>query len=399
MKNYWRLIQGILLVAGTSIGGGMLALPVLTSRVGFFPSLCLYLACWLFMACTGLLFLEISLWMPGNVNILSMAQRTLGPWGKAAAWVLYLFLFYCLTLAYIVGAGDLIVQALSSSVALQEWQGELLFLALFAPFVYAGTRLVGRLNIFLMLGLGLSYLAFVFLGSSHVNTAFLLRMNWSYVWTALPITFVAFAYQGIVPTLVDYMQRDVRKTRLAIVVGSFLPFIAYAIWQWLILGIVPAEGAGSLNEALQRGETAVEPLKNILDIPGVYVVGQYFAFFALVTSFFGVTLGLMDFLADGIQVKKTAWNKFSLCLLIFIPPFLFALIYPHVFLIALDFAGGLGCALLLGLLPILMTWMGRYRLGLQGPYRLSGGRWLLAALLVFVLLELGCELFRPLASS
>ena len=34
---------GSLLVAGTSIGGGMLALPVLTSLAGFIPSFIVYL--------------------------------------------------------------------------------------------------------------------------------------------------------------------------------------------------------------------------------------------------------------------------------------------------------------------------------------------------------------------
>nr|WP_237753546.1 aromatic amino acid transport family protein [Candidatus Protochlamydia amoebophila] len=33
------ILNGSLLVAGTSIGGGMLALPVLTSLAGFFPLL------------------------------------------------------------------------------------------------------------------------------------------------------------------------------------------------------------------------------------------------------------------------------------------------------------------------------------------------------------------------
>ncbi len=392
MINYGSLIRGVLLVAGTSIGGGMLALPVLTSQAGFFPSLCLYLACWLFMACTGLLFLEISFWMKGPANIVTMAQRTFGLGGKVVAWGLYLFLFYCLTLAYIVGAGDLIVEALSRSITISAWQGQLLFLALFGPFVYVGTRIVGRLNIFLMLGLGGSYLAFVYLGYSYVDTQLLTRANWSYAWTALPITFTAFAYQGIIPTLVEYMHYDVRQTRLVIMIGSFLPFITYAIWQWLILGIVPAEGPGSLHEALVHGQNAVQPLKSILAVPGVYIVGQYFAFFALVTSFFGVTLGLMDFLVDGLQLKKTSLNKFWLCLVIFLPPLLFALVHPHVFLSALDYAGGFGCALLLGLLPVLMVWVGRYHLGLEGPYRVAGGRWLLCLLLAFVALELYCEI-------
>jgi len=392
MTNYGTLIGGILLVAGTSIGGGMLALPVLTSQAGFFPSLCLYLSCWLFMMCTGLLFLEISLWMEGDANIITMASRTLGKWGKAAAWGLYLFLFYCLTLAYVVGAGDLIVEVMDKAIHLNEWQGQLIFLALFVPFVYAGARLVGRLNLFLMFGLGLSFCAFVLLGYPHVNRDFLLKNSWIHIWSALPITFTAFAYQGIIPTLISYLHRNVSMVRLAIIIGSFLPFIAYAIWQWLILGIVPAEGPGSLQEAMQNGQNAVQPLKTILAVPEVYVVGQYFAFFALVTSFFGVTLGLMDFLADGLKVEKTPLNKILLCVLIFLPPFLFALTHPHIFLVALDYAGGFGCALLLGLLPVLMVWKGRYRLGLKGEYQVSGGKWLLCTLIAFVLVELACEL-------
>lgn len=392
MTNFGIISRGALLVAGTSIGGGMLALPVLTSEAGFLPSLVLYILCWLFMACTGLLFLEISFWMEGDANIISMAERTLGIWGKVAAWGLYLFLFYCLTLAYLVGVGDLFVEVLSRLIVIKEWQGQILFLLIFAPFVYMGAQVVGRLNLFLMLGLGISYLAFVFLGYPHVQNYFLNRANWSHAWIALPITFTAFAYQGIIPTLIGYMHRDVRTTRLAILIGSFLPFIAYAIWQWLILGIVPAEGPNSLAQALVSGQNAVQPLKNVLADPKVYVVGQYFAFFALVTSFFGVTIGLLDFLADGMKIKKSAQSKFWLCLLIFVPPMLFATVHPHIFLIALDYAGGFGCALLLGLLPVLMVWSGRYRLGLKGEYQVRGGRLLLGILVAFVLLELGCEI-------
>lgn len=389
MKTYSDLIRGTLLIAGTSIGGGMLALPVLTSQVGFFPSLIIYLMTWLFMMSTGLLFLEISLWLGKDANIISMAEYTLGKWGKYIAWGLYLFLFYCLTLAYIVGAGNLFVEAMNG--ALTNWQAQIFFLLLFAPFVYAGAHVVGRLNVFLMLGLGISYFIFVYLGFSHIQTDFLMHSNWSKLWTALPITFTAFAYQGTIPTLVNYLKRDVQKTRLAIIIGSFLPFIAYAIWQGLILGIVPIEGPNSLNEAIKAGQNAVQPLKNILNISSLYIVGQYFAFFALLTSFFGVSLGLLDFWADGLKVKKSPWSKLWLSLLVFVPPLLIAFVHPDIFLMALDYAGGFGCALLLGLMPVLMVWSGRYKMGLEGEYTVIGGRFLLGVLALFVFIELMCQ--------
>lgn len=391
MEKSGSLTKGALLVAGTSIGGGMLALPVLTSLGGFLPSLVIYFFCWLFMACTGLLFLEIALWMPSHANIVTMAKETLGVPGKIFAWVLYIFLFYCLTLAYIVGCGDLTSEVLGG---IPPWQGAALFLLLFAPFVYVGAQVVGKLNLFLMAGLGISFLIFVVLGASFVKLELLKYRNWNLALLGLPIAFTSFAYQGIVPTLINYLHRDVHKIRLSIIIGSFIPLITYIIWQWLILGIVPTEGPNGLAAAMKEGENAVYPLKYFIDNPLVYSVGQYFAFFALVTSFFGVTLGLVDFLADGLQIKKTPLTKLFLCALVFIPPYLISLAYPHVFLVALDYAGGFGCALLLGLLPILMVWVGRYYHGLKSDYTFPGGKVALVALLLFVLFELIFEISK-----
>ncbi len=391
MKKNESILGGALLVAGTSIGGGMLALPVLTSLGGFIPSLVIYFFCWLFMASTGLLFLEISLWMHEEANIVSMAERTLGKWGKVFAWGLYLFLFYCLTLAYIVGCGNMATNLINSSIP--AWAGSVLFVLFFSPFVIAGSQVVGRLNFFLMGGLVLSFLGFVWVGYSFIDVAHLKPIHWSLSLLALPISFTSFAYQGIIPTLSHYMGYNAKRIRLAILIGSFLPLAIYIVWQFFILGIVPTEGPGGLREALEKGETAVAPLQHILNNKHIYLIGQSFAFFALLTSFFGVTLGLMDFLADGFKMKKSLGNKLILSNLVFIPPLIVACFYPHIFLQALDYAGGFGCALLLGLLPILMVWSGRYRFGFKSDYALPGGKITLIALICFVLFEILCDLY------
>ena len=100
-----KAIGGALLVGGTAIGAGMLALPVVTGMGGFLPSTVIFIICWIFSACTGLLLLEVCLWMPNDANIISMVQHLLGPVGKIAAWILYIFLFYCLAIAYVDGRG------------------------------------------------------------------------------------------------------------------------------------------------------------------------------------------------------------------------------------------------------------------------------------------------------
>lgn len=382
-----KLIIGTLLVAGTCIGGGMLALPVLTSLGGFVPSMAIFLLCWLFMAGTGLLFLEVCHWMDGDTNIVSMAGKTLGRKGKAFAWLLYLFMFYCLTLAYIVGCGNLVTEILP----LPAWAGSLAFVIVFAPAVFLGARVVGRVNSLLMAGLMISYLTFVAIGIPYIDFENLTHIDWSSSLLALPVAFTSFGYQGIIPTLSRYMEFDIRRTRFVILLGSFLPLVAYVIWQWLILGIVPTFSENGLADTLAAGENAVHPLKYFLNHSSVYVVGQFFAFFALTTSFYGVTLGLLDFLADGLKVKKDFRGKFFLSLLVFIPPLLLAISYPKVFLVALGYAGGYGSALLLGLLPILMVWAGRYGKKLPSEYSLFGGRATLTVMLLFVIFEIVFE--------
>ena len=95
-----------------------------------------------------------------------------------------------------------------------------------------------------------------------------------------------------------------------------------------------------------------------------------------------------------LQIKKTRWRKKALCGLIYIPPVVIASINPKIFITALGFAGGIGCALLLGFLPILMVWVGRYKKKYsQFHCQLPGGKPILVLLLLFVFLEICIELF------
>ena len=383
------------MVAGTSIGAGMLALPVVTALGGFFPAFFIYLLCWLFMTCTGLLLLEICLKLPPDANLISMAGHYLGRPGKVFAWVLYLFLFYCLSIAYISGGGGL----LSDWTGMPPWAGSLLFLLLFAPIVYRGARMVDRLNHFLMGGLIATYLAFVFLGFPHVQWEPLQKSSWGQAIFALPVIFTSFSYQGTIPSLIAYLHRDARNIRLAILLGTSIAFLIYLLWEFLILGIIPVEGEFGLAKAMELGQTAVAPLRHHVESRYIPLIGQAFAFFAIATSFLGVTLGLLDFLADGLKMPKKGVRHLFLALLTFGPPTLVALVNPTLFITALIYAGGIGCALLLGFLPTLMVWVARYvRREDLGTLQLAGGRTMLSFLFLFVFLELAMEFWRELSS-
>lgn len=387
-----KWLHGVLLIAGTTIGGGMLAAPVLMASTGFYPSVLVYFLYWVLMSCTGILLVEACCWSKQETNLISLTQITWGKWGTRLAWLVYVGFFFCLILAYILAIGDLVASALGGQVS--PWVGSCLAVAVLIPLIFAGTSAISFINFPLMIGLALSYGAFVLLGYPEIQWERLERTEWSKIFTALPIAFTAFGFQGTVPSLVHYFHGDARVSRQVILCGTCIPLVLYIVWQALIMGIVPYSGPGSLLEAQMLGHTAVQPIKNALNAPYVYAIGQAFSFFAITTTLLGVSLGLRDFLADGLKLNKTPQVRLALSAAIFIVPLLIAYSYPDLFIAALNWAGGLGGAFLLALLPIAIIWVGRYKLGLNRNQILPGGK----PLLLFMATAVGLEILMELVN-
>lgn len=383
-KSSGSLFGGILLISGCCIGAGMLGLPVLSSIAGFKPSIAMLLLSWAFMLSTGLLLLEVNLWFTEEVSIISMAGRTLGWVGKAIGWIGFLFLFYAIMVAYISGSGELFsgfVKTLTN-YHLAPWIGSLVLTLLFTLFLYLGTRAVDHFNRFMMAGLVVSYLLLVGLGLPHIDLSRLNHEAWPSAFLMLPTMIISFGYHNLIPSLKTYFDGDVKKLRLAVIIGSAIPLLIYLLWELLILGLIPLEGTGGLREALGEGNLPTQLLEGAIGSSWVVTLAHYFSFFAIVTSFLGVGLSFVDFLADGLQVKKTAKGKLFLCTVVTLPPFLFAMTYPKIFLMALSYAGAFGAVVLFGILPAAMVWSGRYFKGLRISPQLPGGK---ASLLLVIL--------------
>jgi len=372
-----RVAGSILMIAGCCIGAGMLGVPILCSVAGFIPSSVMFFLCWLFMMATGLLLLEVNLWFQEEVSISTMVDYTLGPVGRRLSVLLFAYLFYSIMIAYVSGSGNLLSEiAEDFGFDLPRWVGSFLFTALFALMIYYGTSAVDRFNRILVAGLCLSYILLIFLGSSHIETDYLLHRDWWGITLAIPVMIVSFGYHNMIPSLTTYLDHAKRKLVTVVIVGSLIPLLIYLIWGAIILGIVPPD---AFRSSIDSGDFATRALKNAARTPAIYVLAEHFAFFAIVSSFITVALSFFDFLADGLHIKKDAWGKFILCLLTLLPPFFCAMIYPNIFLAALRHAGVFGALILFGIFPVLMVWKGRYLMKLNRPRIIPGGKFVLAA--------------------
>lgn len=385
MKN--RAIGSLLILIGTAIGAGMLALPMTTADLHFGPGVILLLFIWAIMTLTGLLVLEVNLSIDTRFhNFSSMAKATLGRPGQVVAWVSCLLLLYALTSAYIAGNASLISTLVSKHTT---WQlsgttSALIFTAIFGGAVYWSTKMVDGLNRGLLSVKGILLLITLSLLMPHIQWQHLFpteTIKHSTLLIAAPVFLTAFGYHTVIPSLRDYLGPEPKKLRNIILIGTSIPLIIYLLWMSCTLGIIPVQGSHSFTSIAQHQGSVGEFIATLNDLVNNHWVSlaiNGFSNIAMTTSFLGVTLGLFDFLADALKRTNSRFGRTQTALLTFLPPLLFALFYPKGFIFALGYAA-IFVAILEVLLPAAMVYRLR-KTRAQKPYQVMGGN----ALLVFI---------------
>lgn len=377
MKLDFKLIGGILLIVGTSLGGGILALPIGTAASGFIDTAVALIVCWLAMTIAAFFILEVNLYLPKGANLISMAEKTLGRSGKIATWLSYLLLLYALLSAYIAGGTDVFQSILAlMAIHLPPPLTTLAYVFSFALIVYTGIKTVDRVNSVLMYVKLFVYLLLLYLIFPHVSTQNLQGGDWHYLKNAAMLLITSFGFAIIVPSLREYYDNDVKQLKKVILIGSLFPLFCYLAWIWAIMGVVPAAGDDGLIKLMGSGHetsglaTALEHAVHRQSITNLF---RFFSSISMLTAFLGVSLCLFDFLSDGFHFQKKGWQGYCVASCVFIPPLIIVLFHPQIYITALQYAGIL-CVVLLLLLPALMVYRGRYHLKENSAFITPGGK-------------------------
>ncbi|WP_272673955.1 MULTISPECIES: tyrosine transporter TyrP [unclassified Providencia] len=391
MKN--RTLGSVFIVAGTTIGAGMLAMPIAAAGNGFLVSLAMLLVLWALMCYTALLLVEVYQHESHETGIGSVAQRYLGSSGKFITGFSMMFLMYALTAAYVSGAGEIITSNLKSSFAIEmaDWMGIVVFTVIGGGVVCFGTSSVDFINRILFAAKIVFLVIILALMMPHVEQQNLLAAPTEKVLilSAIPVFFTSFGFHGSVPSIVKYMGGDVKKLRVIFIIGSAIPLIAYILWQIATLGSIGtttfvgilAENAG-LNGLL-------DAIKDVAQSGKTELIAQMFMSLALATSFLGVALGLFDFLADLFRRQDNASGRLQTGLLTFGPPLVFALFYPKGFVMALGYAA-IALSILALLLPSAMAFKSRTLN--QRKYQVLGGGLGLSLVFICGIIVIGVQL-------
>ncbi len=371
-----RFVGGILLIVGTSIGGGMLALPVANAATGFWQSSLFLFVCWAFMTLGAFFILEANLYLPRGKHMVSMAAATLGNYGLLIAWVSYLFLLYTLLSAYISGGADVLNNLLHKiGLHLNEWQASTLFTLLFGLIVYGGIHFVDYANRALMFGKLAVYFILVILIAPYIEFPNFKHGDIQYITGSIMILITSFGFAIIVPNLRDYFDNDIKQLKKVIFIGSLIPLLCYMAWDAIILGTLPSAGSNGLESLMTNPHTTsalADLLSNKVQNKTITALFNFFTSICMLTAFLGVSLCLYSFLADGLKLRERGTHGIGLFILTFAPPLILVLFYPGAYIHALGYAG-IFCIILLLLLPALMCYFGRSKY--SSSFLVPGGKW------------------------
>ncbi|MDU1086366.1 MAG: tyrosine transporter TyrP, partial [Leclercia adecarboxylata] len=310
----------------------MLAMPLAAAGVGFGVTLVLLGVLWALMCYTALLLLEVYQHVPADTGLGSLAGRYLGRFGQWITGFSMMFLMYALTAAYISGAGELIASSVNDwfNADITPATGVIFFTLIGGGVVCVGTSLVDLFNRFLFSAKILFLIVMLALLAPHIHKVNLLTLplEKGLALSAIPVIFTSFGFHGSVPSIVSYMNGNVRKLRWIFITGSAIPLVAYIFWQLVTLGSINSSTFMGMLASHTGLNGLLQALREVVASPHVELAVHLFADLALATSFLGVALGLFDYLADLFQRSRTLSGRMQTGAITFLPPLAFALFYP-----------------------------------------------------------------------
>ena len=378
-----KTLGSTLITSGTMIGAGMLAMPLTSAGIGFTFTVVLLVLLWILLTYSALLFVEVYQTAEYDAGIGTLAAQYFGRPGRIVATSVLMIFLYALLSAYVTGGGAILASTLPDFATPDlKMKGSILaFTIFFGIFVAIGTSFVDALNRFLFIAMIAAL--FIVLGlmipEIKIDNLMAMPIDKALLISASPVFFTAFGFHGSIPCLNKYLEGDVKALRFSIIMGSAITLLGYLLWQFSTHGVL---SQSRFLEILNQDPTLnglIEAVRVITGSTIIAAVVKIFSALALITSFLGVALGLLECIDDLLKrAFNISANRLSLGFLTFLPPLLFAFFYPEGFILALGYAGQM-FAFYAVVLPAALVWKARHQHP-NLPYRVPGG----SGLLLFV---------------
>lgn len=346
-----RYLTSVCLIAGTCIGGGMLALPLVLAKLGIIPSLLIMIFIWLLTYYTSLISVELNLQCEKGESLGSLGKIFSGNKAQYIGDISVKLLSYALLAAFLYGFSSILQRLMNEYF---NCQASILFFETIVALISLisllfPVKIVSKLNNAAFIGF-----IFIFLVSIVITTAFtdykqvpwIVNCSTSNIVSIITVVFTSFGYQVIFHILRDYCGKNPKMLKNVFFWGSAIPTIVYMLWT---ISSLSATFKASPNFFIQIIEGKAEvgafvgELSNILGFSGFQAMIWIMAILAIFTSILGVGVGLVETMKLSLKpfVQNRYVRKVTSTLIIIIPAYTIAAVVPNAFIRILGFAGAI----------------------------------------------------------
>lgn len=363
--------EAISLMVGAGVGAGIMAVPFLTASVGLIGLAVILPVAWAVSSLIHLMLAEVLFRTGRDLQIVELMRLYVlrGRVGHILLWTVFAFLsiaFLANLAAYVSGAGEI----LAGLAGIDRRLAEFLIYAVSAGVVFFGLKAVAiaeRIGALALIGLVGA------IGAGAISLPFHVQLGLSgsaTQWLALygMVMYALWTFYSV-PQVVKGLGADHRGAVRAILIGLGINGALTAIVALLAFGI-----------STRVTEVAIIGISERMgDWAGI--TGSLFIVFAMVTSYWSVSLALADILRERTGLSaKVAW------LLATLPSLLILWVGVWRFLEWLRLAAG-ATAIVVALITLPMYWQARQN-GMVSNPGWTLGRWGHPLILALVLLSL-----------
>lgn len=329
-------IEASCIITGYGVGGGIMAVPYLAERNGLLLTFVIIAAAYLFSVLLHLMIAEMCAGEKESIQIVELFRKYLfkGPYENIFAWLFFILLLVILfssMAAYVVGAGEILVNLLN----LPLWAGKLAFYLIAAGVVFFGLKVLGISEKYAIAAITV---IFIILSAASIGQPLqalpLFKPAGSVTLALFGMVMFAFASFFSVPQAVEGLSWNKKLIPGAVLTGIGLNLVFVSIVVFFALSV-----SQTVTEVAIIGWSAV--------IGGwAAVLGSIFVFLAMLTTYWSLSYALVVIIKERVGwPEKLSWLTATL------PTIVIALAGTATFLSLMRLVGG-GIAVVVALLLV-----------------------------------------------
>lgn len=282
-----RLSIATATLVGTVVGAGILAIPYVVSQSGFLIGFIIMVLLGLALLFLNLLVGEVVLRTKEQHQLIGYTEKYLGTWGKRVMTFSLLFSIYGALTAYLIGEGEVLK-------AIFHWGHPLLysliFLVITAGIIYKGIKATGKAELVLIIVLFVVVILVGIFSYDDINSNYLNTIDLAKFFIPYGVILFAFVGYQAIPEMQEELEREKRKMKKAIIIGSVIPIVLYVLFAFFIIGIIGLENF----ELLAPNERIATVALSIFSSPLLGTLANIIAVLAMFTSFLTIGIALAE---------------------------------------------------------------------------------------------------------